>query len=310
MQATQQHMGWQQLRSWPTSVSSLDREQAQQEKSELKKILARFDKDFLAYAARPADRSDKQPLRTLYQRYKRLKAMLSAPPEAEASAGEHSSEAVGSASLGASTTAAAAVAGGMGVVLGVGGAGAHSTLASSAAPPPPLRGIPTVPTIVLSNAAVSLSRDSSLTTASSTDRGLPDADAPSPESPPPPLQPRQRSNSAGERLRRAASAGNLDAGSAAQQTSTSLLAGQGGMTASTDSVHESVRYASLKAEKRQLQKLLSAYETEFREKNGRRVSTSADRAPHAASYSRYKVLKRQLAAMESNAPRLSPNATL
>eukprot|EP00045_Choanoeca_perplexa_P014495 m.170618 g.170618 ORF g.170618 m.170618 type:complete len:1005 (+) comp16694_c0_seq2:144-3158(+) len=73
---------WRTPLDWPKKVMEMTSEQVQRDKSGLKQILARFDKDFQVKFKRAPQRSDKEGLRPLYQRYKELKlaAKTPAPP--------------------------------------------------------------------------------------------------------------------------------------------------------------------------------------------------------------------------------------
>merc|ERR1711879_27033 len=57
-------------------------------------------------------------------------------------------------------------------------------------------------------------------------------------------------------------------------------------------------YIHLKKEKKRLQRILTQYQTEFVQKNGRKVQYLEDRAPIQSEYDAYKELRRKILEME------------
>eukprot|EP00048_Salpingoeca_helianthica_P007136 m.106906 g.106906 ORF g.106906 m.106906 type:complete len:835 (-) comp14239_c0_seq3:124-2628(-) len=260
-----------------------DLSQMQLEKTELKKILSLFDREFIAEKGKEPTREDKAPLLALYQRYKRVKGALSGDTEPPADPN-------------ASSVSVAAPA-------------AATALA-------PLPAIPVAASSVPSrsmSAPVSLPLPSSAPLASAhVPVHPPAAAAAATAAPAAPVAgaTRGRLSSASAQpgeLRRTLSASELPT------EGDDVVDGRedgGGTRAAALDIQDSIRYAALKSEKHQLQKRLAAFEAKFKEENGRRVESTADRMPFVAEYTRYKALKREIAVLEVTSSQFSPNVTL
>lgn len=259
--------------------------QLQQEKSELKKILSQFDREFIAEKGREPSREDKLPLLALYQRYKRVKSNLH-----DGGAGDDSRTVDPNAS---------SMSFAMPPLTAVSAPLPALPVATATLPP----AVAAVPSSARTSASASVRSSLPLAPIRSTPAA--DSAATGDESggdEPPPLR---RAFFPVPEMRRTMSASEVPVPS----NDGDVEPVDGSRTGLPD-LQESIRYATLKTEKHQLQKTLAAFEAKFRDENGRRVESSGDRMPFAAEYTRYKALKREIAVLEATASHYSPNVTL